>query len=179
MNTKKNKAIILLSGGLDSYIALNIAISDYEIILALNFNYGQKAFTQESVAAKKMASVYDIELQTIQLPYLKELCGNALTDDNDDNLDKFEHVWVPNRNGLFINIAACYCEKYNADKIIIGLNKEEAQSFSDNSVEFIKSTDNMLHYSTQNHPRILAPCKESQQQATCRACSLRWCSKGY
>ncbi len=155
-----NKALILLSGGLDSLIALDIASKDNRIVLALNFNYGQKAFKEENEASINIAKKYGIKLETIELPYLKELSGNALTDKNNNELDKFEQVWIPNRNGLFLNIAACFCDKLKIQNIIMGLNLEEAQNFSDNSREFIEAADKFLYYSTQIHPTILAPCSK-------------------
>lgn len=155
-----NKALILLSGGLDSLVALDIASKDNNMVLALNFNYGQKAFREENEASAKIAKKYNIELKTINLPYLKEVCNNALTDNKNNKLDKFEEVWIPNRNGLFLNIAACFCEQLKIEKIIMGLNLEEAQNFSDNSTEFIKSADKFLYYSTQIHPVIFAPCSK-------------------
>jgi len=155
---KMNKALILLSGGLDSYIALDIASKKYKVVLALNFDYGQKAFREENKSALKISKKYNIELKTIKLPYLKDLCNNALTDLNNNKLDIFSEVWIPNRNGLFLNIAACYCDKFNINNIIMGLNKQEAQDFSDNSIGFIKAANEFLRYSTQNHPEIVAPC---------------------
>lgn len=154
----KNKALILLSGGLDSYIALDIAQKQYNIILALNFNYGQKAFSEENKASLRIANIYNINLKTIDLPYLSNLCNNALTIQDNTNLNDFKQVWIPNRNGLFLNIAASYCDKYQIDKIIIGLNKEEAQNFPDNSLNFINSINNCFKYSTLVHPELIAPC---------------------
>ena len=153
-----NSALIILSGGLDSYIALDIASSEYEIKLALNFDYGQKAFKEENEASKKIAVKYNIDLKTIELPFLKDISDNALTNDSNNDFSEFEQLWIPNRNGLFLNIAGCFCDKFNIEKIIMGLNFEEAQDFSDNSVEFIKSANKFLHYSTKNHCEIIAPC---------------------
>ena len=155
---KKNKAIILLSGGLDSYIAFDIASFDCDIVLALNFDYGQKAFKEENESAQKIANLYAVKLKTLKLPYLSELCDNALTNFNKNNLDELEGVWVANRNGLFVNIAACFCDKYGINNIILGLNKEEAQNFSDNSAKFIEASNSALFYSTQVHPEVVAPC---------------------
>lgn len=154
-----NNALILLSGGLDSFVALDIAKKDNNMVLALNFNYGQKAFKEENDASKEISKLYNIELKTIELNFLKELCDNALTNSDNDNFDKFEDVWIPNRNGLFLNIAGSYCDKYNIQNIIMGLNKEEAEQFSDNSLEFIEASNNFLLYSTQVHAKIIAPCK--------------------
>ncbi len=157
----KNKTgIILLSGGLDSLVSLDIASKTIDIKLALTFDYGQKAFEEEKNASKKISKLYGINHKTIKLPFLKELCSNALVDYNNNKLNNFKEVWIPNRNGLFINIAACYCDKYSINYIIFGANKEEADDFPDNSKNFIKSADGFLNYSTINNPKVFAPCQE-------------------
>ena len=153
-----NKAIVLLSGGLDSLVALDIIKCENEIALALNFNYGQLVFKEENEAAKNIAKYYDIELKTIELPYLKALCNNALTNFENKNNDDFNSVWVPNRNGLFLNIAASFCDSLDIDKIVIGANKKEALEFSDNSRDFINAINESFKYSTLKHCEVAAPC---------------------
>ena len=81
-----------------------------------------------------------------------------LIDKNNNNFDDFESVWIPNRNGLFLNIAACYCDRYKIDYIVFGANKEEAENFVDNSKEFINSCDETFSFSTLQKPKIFAPC---------------------
>ena len=154
------KAIILLSGGLDSLVSLDIASKKYKIFKALNFNYGQKAFQEENQASKEICKKYNIELETIELPFLTKITDNALTNPQDNEFNKFEAIWIPNRNGLFLNIAACYCDKYDIDCIIFGANNEEARDFIDNSVEFIEASNKFLSLSTQKHPIVEAPCSK-------------------
>ena len=73
--------------------------------------------------------------------------------------DSAKAVWVPNRNGLFLNIAACFADSKGYDYIIIGANKEEAGTFPDNGVDFLDSADSFFEFSTLMHPKILAPLK--------------------
>jgi len=138
-----NKAVILLSGGLDSYVSLDIAKKYYDISLALTFDYGQEAFEDEKIASEKMALKYNLEHKIIKLPFLSEIKGDS--------------VWVPNRNGLFLNIAGSFCDAKNYDAIIIGANKEEAKEFPDNSLEFINNTNKTFAYSTKNGTKAVAP----------------------
>ena len=152
------KGIILLSGGLDSLVSLDIAKKQCDIFKALTFNYGQKAFLDEQEASKKIADFYNIDLEIIELPFLKNITQNALTDPLNDNFNNLNSVWIPNRNGLFLNIAGCYCDKYNYDYIIFGANKEEGRDFSDNTEEYVKISEEFFKYSTQKHPVVLAPC---------------------
>lgn len=142
----KSNSIILLSGGLDSYVSLVFALQNSNVALGIVFDYGQKVFEEEYEAASKIAKLYNLKLEVIKLDFLK----NLLIENSD---------WVPNRNGLFLNIAACYADKYGYDEIIIGANKEEAEKFSDNKQEFIALADSFFEYSTNAHPKVFAPLK--------------------
>ncbi len=147
-----NKAIILLSGGLDSYVSLDIANKYYDIELALTFNYGQKAFEDEKKASGKIAEFYNIEHKIINLPTLAEVKG--------------EDIWIPNRNGLFLNIAGVFCDAKNYDAIIFGANKEEAQNFPDNSLDFVNAANKALSYSTRNKAHVVAPLIDMTKKET-------------
>lgn len=160
---KNKKGIVLLSSGLDSVVSLYLAKKECDVILALTFDYGQKASNDEIFYAKKISDNFKIQHKIIKLPHLKKVTNNALVNNElsleFEKLDKNSmlNVWVPNRNGLFLNIAAMYADSFNIDYIIFGANKEEAETFSDNSINFINAINNSFKYSTQKHPAILAP----------------------
>ena len=103
----KNKGIVLLSGGLDSVCALAYCLSFMSVDLALTFDYGQSAFEQECLAAKKVADFYKIEHKIIKLDWLRDLISSSLNNDTKTELQKY---WIPNRNALFINVAACFAD---------------------------------------------------------------------
>ncbi|MBU0579604.1 MAG: 7-cyano-7-deazaguanine synthase QueC [Candidatus Margulisbacteria bacterium] len=161
----KPKSILLLSGGLDSAVSLPLAYENTQIVLALTFDYGQKAAIKEIQAAKLMAQQYGLSHKILKLDWLKEITKTALVDRNkkvphlmstelDDpegkNLESALEVWVPNRNGIFINIAAAYAESCEAQLIITGFNWEEGQTFSDNTIDYINAVNGALSFSTQN-----------------------------
>lgn len=169
----KNNAILLLSGGLDSVVSLAFLKDTYSDILALTFNYGQKSFLAEKEASEKIAKFYNIKHEVIDLDWLSKISTSTLNTDNDvPNLAKSDlnsiavtqnsakSVWVPNRNGLFVNIAACYAESFGYDSIIIGANKEEAATFKDNSIDFINAINNSLKNSTNSTVKLVAPLVE-------------------
>ena len=133
-----NKGLILLSGGLDSLVSLDIALKTIDVKLALIFNYGQKPYKEEKNASVKIAKYYGIDYKIIKLPYLKEISKNALVNEKSKNLNTLNSVWIPNRNGLFLNIGAAFCESMGFDTVIFGANKEESLQFPDNSKEFVK-----------------------------------------
>ena len=171
MINRKNKAVILLSGGLDSAVSIAVAQTrEINFELALTFNYGQKAFEKEYTASKRLASFYKINHKYIELDWLKEITHTSLVSDSKvpdidtNSLDNkaiteesMKNVWIPNRNGLFINIAAAYADSYGYDYIIIGANKEEAATFSDNSKKFIEDMNEVLKTSTNHDIKVIAP----------------------
>lgn len=163
------KGIILLSGGLDSLVSLGVGIEKYGISLALTFDYGQKAVEQEISTSKNICDYYKIEHKVIKLDWLKEVTHTALVSNEDlpEGIDNPEQsaksVWVPNRNGLFLNIAGSFADGNDYDYIIIGANKEEGQTFPDNTQEFIDKIDAEFEYSTQKHPKVVAPLINSDK----------------
>lgn len=158
-----SKGIILLSGGLDSLVSLGLGIEKYGISLGLTFDYGQKALEQEISTSKNICDYYKIEQKVIKLDWLKNVTHTALVEDKelpegiDNPEDSAKSVWVPNRNGLFLNIAGSFADGNDYDYIIIGANKEEGQTFPDNTQEFIDSVNAEFEFSTQKHPKVVAP----------------------
>ncbi len=159
------KSVILLSGGLDSLVSLGLTFQKYNVKLALTFDYGQKAAATEIKASSKICKYYNIEHKVIKLDFLKDitktsLCSEEAVPTGDGLLnpsDSAKNVWVPNRNGLFLNIAASFADSEGFDYIIIGANLEESATFPDNTKEFTARAEKLFEYSTQNHPKVLAP----------------------
>ncbi len=154
-----SRGIILLSGGLDSLVSLGLG--GYSIELALTFNYGQKSAKYEIDASKKICDFYNIKHKVIELDWLKNITHTALVADVDlpDKIDEnsAKNVWVPNRNGLFLNIAGSFADGEDYDYILIGANKEEAGTFSDNTQTFVDRVNAEFEYSTNKRPKVVAP----------------------
>ena len=166
----KNKSIILLSGGLDSVLSLAKTLEEYNVQLALTFNYGQKSFSSELKASKLVSQYYSIQHQVIDLPWLANVSTSSLNTSDDvpelkiSDLDDVsisqktsDLVWVPNRNGLFVNIAASIAEANEFTHIIIGANAEEGATFKDNSKDFINAINNEFKYSVNKPLTLIAP----------------------
>lgn len=152
------KSIILLSGGLDALTCLAITKEKYNCELALTFDYGQKAVNREIEASIKICKYYGIEHKVIKLDFLKDITKTSLVSEDAVPQDyDMQAVWVPNRNGLFLNIAACYADSYGYDYIILGANKEEGATFPDNTSEFVQRVEAEFEYSTLKQPKILRP----------------------
>lgn len=160
--TNKKKSVILLSAGLDSTVNFYAALNETQVSLALTFNYGQKAAEKEISCARNLAEEYRIEHIVVDLPWLKGLGKSALThdqlaiptgknisfDSEQKSQDSAKAVWVPNRNGVFLNIAASYAESRMAEIIVPGFNSEEAVTFPDNSLDYIRALRKSFTYST-------------------------------
>lgn len=157
------KSIILLSGGLDSLVGLGCFKDKYNIELALTFDYGQKSVKSEIEASKKICEYYKIAHKVIKLDWLKEITQTALVSEAELPTEELgteksaQSVWVPNRNGLFLNIAACFADSYSYDYIIFGANKDEGMTFPDNTEEFRAEISRVFESSTLVHPKVVAP----------------------
>lgn len=159
----KNKSIILLSGGLDSLVAFGVGKEEYNIELALTFDYGQKAAESELSTSAKICNYYKAKHKIIKLDWLKDITKTALVSNADiptNNLgtdESAKNVWVPNRNGLFLNIAASFADSYGYNYIIFGANKDEGETFPDNTENFRKIISDVFEYSTLQKPKVIAP----------------------
>jgi len=165
------RAVALLSGGLDSVVATAAACQQHEVILALTCDYGQHAVRQEIAAAQYIARSLGIEHTVIALSWLAEITQSGLVagaedipqatnkslDDPDTAQAVAQAVWVPNRNGIFLNIAAAYCEVLDCTGIVAGFNAEEGASFSDNTPEFAQAAEACFAYSTRRGVHVIAP----------------------
>ncbi len=165
------KALICLSGGLDSTVSLLWAEREYKSIDAVFFNYGQKALEKERKASRYFAGLVGASFLEINLEFLGKVSSSALNKAENlipqgDTVDMnsvealkntAKAVWVPNRNGLFINAAASIAEAKKINHIVLGFNLEEAQTFSDNSKDFINDTNKALESSTRGLVRVVSP----------------------
>lgn len=159
----KPMAVILLSGGLDSAFNLAAAARDGRAKLAITMRYGQRAENQEIQASKRLAAHYGVRWEEVDVSWLGRISGSGLTRSNLslpnptmadlDNLAASEAskkaVWVCNRNGVFLNIAAAFAEAIGVETVLAGFNREEAATFPDNSVAYMKALDQSFHFSTQ------------------------------
>ena len=168
---KMTKSIILLSGGLDSLVSLGLTKEKLNVTLALTFDYGQKSAQKEIEASAKICEYYNIEHKILKLDFLKEITNTALVsgeslpsgEELKDEVQSAKSVWVPNRNGLFLNIAGSFADSYGFENIIIGANKEEAYTFPDNSAEFIDAVNKEFEYSTMVKAKVVAPLLNSNK----------------
>lgn len=151
-----NKAIVLLSGGLDSATALYIARSKGLECYALSFDYGQRHETELN-AAKRIAECAGVVEHKIMKLDLRLFGGSALTDDQidvpeqaPDNPDAIPVTYVPARNTIFLSIALGYAEVVDAQRIFIGVNAVDYSGYPDCRPEFITAFEKMANLATKN-----------------------------
>lgn len=160
------RAVCLLSGGLDSVVSLAQGVKKLEVVMALTFDYGQRAVEQEIKSAERVCQLYGIVHRIIHLDWLSSITRTALVDKHKE-IPRFEFgktnpkesakgVWVPNRNGIFINIGAAFAEGLDCQVVIAGFDQEEATFFPDNSIQFVEATNQALRYSTLNGVRVVS-----------------------
>ncbi len=158
-----SRAVALLSAGLDSTVTLATFLAGGgSVALALTFDYGQRATRREVERAAQIAGHYRVRHEVVELPWLARISSASLNRPGAPlEVDKAESgpqdLWVPNRNGVFVNIAASFAEELRADTLLIGLNTEESRRFPDNTVEFVAAENAALALSTLATPRLLAP----------------------
>ena len=166
----QSKSIVLLSSGLDSTVNLFLAHKQSKVVQTITFNYGQRAANKEIEKSQALSKFLNIPHIVVDLPWLKNLGGSALTDhaqkiptgvdvsitDHNVSVRTAKSVWVPNRNGVFLNIAASFAEILEADQIIPGFNLEEALTFPDNSEDYMKAVTAAFHFSTSNQVKVIS-----------------------
>jgi 7-cyano-7-deazaguanine synthase len=156
------KGVAILSGGLDSTVSVAAATRKMDVVLALTFDYGQRAAKRERAASTRIAKYYKIPHRVIAIPWLAGLTSTALVNRraalpvNEMSDRSAKAVWVPNRNGVFIEIAAAHAESLGAERLITGFNKEEAVTFPDNSPAYVSAVNYALSYSTANGVRVVS-----------------------
>ena len=156
MSQKNKKAVVLLSGGLDSATVLAIARSKGFELFALTFGYGQR-HQREIKAARKVADFSGvIEHRVIDID-LAGFGGSALTDRNIDvpkdgaDLDDSTQIpltYVPARNTIFLSYALAWAEVLGAFDIFIGVNTTDYSGYPDCRAEFISAFEKLANLAT-------------------------------
>lgn len=156
MKRSRAQSIALVSGGLDSVVSLACAVVERDVRLVLFFDYGQRARASERVSAMSAANYYGIPFADVDLRWLESLApaGMQSTGRDDAPLRTLDDVWIPNRNGVFLNVAAAYAEARGCATVVTGFNREEAMEFPDNGSEYVARVNAALALSTRNGVRV-------------------------
>ncbi len=152
-NQNSKKAVVLLSGGLDSTTTLAIAKSENFQCYALSFDYGQKQ-KSELNSAKKIAEHFSAIEHRIMKISLSDFGGSALTDKNIEVPDFKESneipiTYVPARNTIFLSYALAWAEVLDCQAIFIGVNALDYSGYPDCRQEYIDAFEKMANLATK------------------------------
>ncbi len=148
------KAVVLLSGGLDSTVCMAVAKQAGYELFPISFNYHQR-HCRELDSAKKVAEYYQVKKHLIIETNLNDMGGSALTDVNisvpegDIAQSEIPVTYVPARNLIFLSYALGYAEVVGADRIYIGVNALDYSGYPDCRPEFIELFQQLADYSTK------------------------------
>lgn len=160
-------AIVLLSGGLDSTTTLGIAISQGYCPVCLSFDYGQR-HKKELESCRDIAHHYGVPHKTVKID-LSFLSQSALINPSVDVPlnrtidDTIPPTWVPQRNTIFLSIAAALAETRNAKTIFIGANQLDYSGYPDCRLDFLISMEETINLASKDvseggqHIEIMAP----------------------
>ncbi len=170
---RNQKAVILLSGGLDSATLLAIARRRGRSCFALSFDYGQR-HEIELRAAEAVAAAAGVEVHKIFRIDLRQLGASALTSDIEVPRDgagsgDIPVTYVPGRNTIFLSIALGYAEAIEAAEIWIGVNAVDYSGYPDCRPTFIEAFQEVIFAGTrsgieQRSPLIVAPLLEMSKR---------------
>ncbi|NVK22723.1 MAG: 7-cyano-7-deazaguanine synthase QueC [Kangiellaceae bacterium] len=152
----RKKAVVLLSGGLDSTTALAIAKEQGFECYTMSFNYGQRSLAELN-AAKKISNAFNaIKHIEVNLD-MTEIGGSALTDHSIEvpvneeiaQQDAIPVTYVPARNTVFLSIALGWAEVLQASHIFVGVNAVDYSGYPDCRPEFVQAFENMANLATK------------------------------
>ena len=146
------KAVVLLSGGLDSATCLAIARSQGYECYAMSFDYGQRHESELAAALKVVNALGAKDFKTIRIN-MDEIGGSALTDSSiavpESPTTGIPITYVPARNTVFLALALGWAEVLNADAIFIGVNAVDYSGYPDCRPEFIDAFEKLANIATK------------------------------
>ena len=170
------RAVLLLSSGLDS--AANLVLStpsdsdqQFHVELALTIDYGQRSSKAELEHARALCKHYGVEHVVLDFSHFPKFIGNhsallggqdvpnlsaSVLDDEATTTKSAKAVWVPNRNGVFLSLAAALAESRGLDAVAVGFNAEEAVTFPDNTADYMQAMTHSFAYSTANRVEVVS-----------------------
>lgn len=162
---EQKRAVVLLSGGLDSTTSLGVAKDEGFELFAMSFDYGQR-HQSELEASKRIAQKFGVKKHLVVDIDLGQIGGSALTDDIDvpklrDDEEISEGIpvtYVPARNTIFLSFALAWAEVLQVEDIYIGVNALDYSGYPDCRPEYIQAYEKMANLATkagvEGHQRL-------------------------
>jgi 7-cyano-7-deazaguanine synthase len=154
------KAVVLVSGGMDSLVTAAIAAQDYELAF-LHLNYGQRTEQRELKAFNDISDHFNVnERLIVDVKYLSQIGGSSLTDSNievnkaDLEYDGVPASYVPFRNANILSIAVSWAEVIGAKKIFIGAVEEDSSGYPDCRKVFYDAFNKVIELGTKPNTEL-------------------------
>lgn len=157
---KKNLAVVLVSGGMDSCLTTALAAQKFELAL-LHLNYGQRTERRELQSFLAIADFYNAQRRlVVDVSHFSKIGGSSLTDRNIQvsranlNNQGIPGSYVPFRNANILAIATSWAETISASKIFIGAVEEDSSGYPDCREDFFKAFNRVIKAGTRPQTRI-------------------------
>lgn len=157
------KALVVLSGGLDSTVALYWAKKKYGDIEALTFHYGSRHNEREYFCALKTCENLQVKLSRINIDFVDTYFKSDLLKSGGEvpggyyTADNIKSTVVPFRNGIMLSIATGFAESNDCDIVILGNHSGDHAIYPDCRADFIKSMAQAISFGTQEQIRLESP----------------------
>lgn len=177
-----DRHVVMLSAGMDSVLNLLLSLERGEVVLALTVDYGQRAAAREIERSKEICRRLGVDHRVLEFPWLGEISGAALIVSGGpgepswargSTSEEVDALWIPNRNGLFANVGACFAEALDARFVVMGLNAEEGEIFPDNSIHFLDSVNKALEISTRKSIELVSYTVDWDKERIARELAAR------
>jgi 7-cyano-7-deazaguanine synthase len=156
----RNKAVVLVSGGMDSCVTAAVALQENDAAF-LHLNYGQRTEKRELKAFQDLAGFYKVADQlVVDVSYFNQIGGSSLTDRDvqvskaDLESNEIPSSYVPFRNGNILSIAVSWAEKIGASKIYIGAVEEDSSGYPDCRIDFFKAFAQAINLGTKPQTQL-------------------------
>jgi len=162
-----DKAIVLLSGGMDSLVCVGEAFRNKCEIYLVHMNYGQKTSEREKKSFVEIANFYKVpekNRKVIDMNFLKQIGGSSLTDEKiavknfQGDSDIIPDSYVPFRNSIILSLAVSWAEVVGAKTLYIGANYEDSPGYPDCRPSYYEAFNKLISEGTKAHDiKIITP----------------------
>jgi len=162
MTQTSEKAVVVYSGGMDSFTVLHTAIKSGLEVYAISFNYGQKHSKELQIAAD-VCKALNIEHKVVDITAINSLMANSsLTGDADIpeghyEGDNMKSTVVPNRNMILLSMAIAYAVSLEAGKVYYGAHSGDHHIYPDCRPEFVEAMNAVAHIANYQSVDIVTP----------------------
>ena len=175
MQGSRSKAVLCLSGGMDSCVCAALAAREHEVY-ALHFSYGQRTEARELQAAQEIARLTGAkELMHLKIDLFRRIGGSALTDANiavpeaGDIGAEIPVTYVPFRNAHFLSAAVSWAEVLGAKTILIGAVEQDSSGYPDCRPAYYDAFNQLIRMGTKDGEiRVVTPLIEMRKSEIVR-----------